>query len=289
MANMFAFNWEVNRSGYEIVEALIKFKPGEKGSGEVGRFVVRQSPVKETNYKVHMAGPGLFQTFAEVEPTEDGIKAFAKEHGLLSEKRFTQTVINNPKLPYSHRQGELVSVWQREIKEMSRVTTLWNRANAGDTEWLAKHIVRPPSTNLISYPEPMNNGYLNCNAFNSITLGEVEPLEPGDLIKPARALVARMVDRQLKRSVSPRLLFVREGKEQGNTAMRLVPNDLLGAFWLQFAQAVAQGDRYFVCEVCGTWFVAKRMQGSKPMRHYCPNKKCKYKAFRARKREAKTA
>lgn len=59
MANMFAFNWEVNKAGYEVVEAVIKPKPGEKESGKVGRFIIRQNPIKETNYKVHMVGPGL--------------------------------------------------------------------------------------------------------------------------------------------------------------------------------------------------------------------------------------
>lgn len=285
MANMFAFNWEVNKSGYEIVEAPIKLKPGEKDGGEIGRFIVRTSPIKERNYKLHMVGPGVFQAFAEVEPTETGALEFARKYGMLSDSRFSQTVISDPKLPYSHRQGELVSVWQREIKEISRITTLWNRTNAGDVEWLAKRIVRPPSTNLISYAEPVGgvNPFRVATTLNSVTVGEVEPLEPGDLIKPARALVARMVDRHLGQSASPRLLFVREGRGQGSAPMRLIPNDLLGALWLQFAQAVAQDDRYFVCEVCGSWFVAKRMQGSKPMRHYCPGSACKSKAQRQRK------
>lgn len=274
MADAIVFHWEVNRAGHEIVE--VANKPG--------RFITKRSPVKETSCQRQMAGWGLFQTFAEVESTEAGVLEFADQFGLLGDRRFTEALGRDPLEPHRRRQGEVFSAWQREIAEMHRVTTLWNRANANDSEWLSKHLIF--EGDLVAYPSPVGgvNPLLHVSSADTVTLKEVGPLEPGDLIKPARALVARMVDHHLKQSAAPRLFFGSKTKSgQGITHLRFVPNNFLGALWLQFAQAVAQDDRYFVCEVCGAWYVAKRMQGSKPMRHYCPGSACKSKAQRQRR------
>lgn len=272
MARSIAFGWEFNKTGYDFTEV--------QGNSNL----LKKQPVKETTYQVHMQNGALFQTFAEVEPTEKGVKDFANQYGLLG--------ISEPlKFDGKLVKGEALTAWVHHITQMRRLTILWNRAKAGDTEWLSKNIYMPSFSNIISYAEPVGgvNPLMHLHSLNSITVGEVEPLEPGDLIKPARALVARMVNRHLKQSVSPTLFFQSEDNDgQGEILLRFLPSTLLGAMWLQFAQAVAQDDRFFTCEVCGSWFVAKRMQGSKPARHYCSNA-CSQKAYRARKGETENA
>ena len=39
-------------------------------------------------------------------------------------------------------------------------------------------------------------------------------------------------------------------------AVRIVPDNLLGALWLQFALAMS-GERHRRCEQCGRWFAVK--------------------------------
>ena len=71
---------------------------------------------------------------------------------------------------------------------------------------------------------------------------------------------------------------------RGGRSIRVVPRDLWGALWLQFADAVASGARYERCRECTTWFELSP-QAARADRLYC-SEGCKQKAYRERKAEA---
>lgn len=125
--------------------------------------------------------------------------------------------------------------------------------------------------------------------------GETHRFRPGDLGQPAlwyiqqsinEYLTGRAPKRETERetervAISPHLLWNPEMTELG---LYLVPRSLLGAMWLQFAQAVAGNKSYRQCEYCRKWFEVS-LEASRPTRLYCSNA-CRFKAYRKRQEDA---
>ena len=100
------------------------------------------------------------------------------------------------------------------------------------------------------------------------------------MIEPALSYIQRVVNHRLKGSVSPRLLWNRDRSRLG---VYVAPGSLLGALWLQFAQAIEHDNNFRRCVECGTWFeLTPRTARSDKV--YCTNA-CRTKAYRKRQAE----
>jgi hypothetical protein len=103
-----------------------------------------------------------------------------------------------------------------------------------------------------------------------------------DVIEWAFGTVQVITDQYLRAAVSSRLA-VSARCRAGELIQE--PDDLGGALWLQFAQAVTAQTRFHVCKQCGEWF-ALPQRGARISREYCSNS-CRTKAYRGRQERAR--
>lgn len=94
--------------------------------------------------------------------------------------------------------------------------------------------------------------------------------------------VQRAVNAKLSAETGARLLWV---ADEGHLALRLRPDSLLGALWLQLAQAIDGNARYRSCRVCSAWFEL-HPDRARTDRAYCSDA-CRFKAYRGRQARAK--
>ena len=105
---------------------------------------------------------------------------------------------------------------------------------------------------------------------------------PGDVLAPAHFYVQRAVSFAMEELVDVKLLWDSED-ERGR--LHLVPTSLLGALWLQFAQAITGNKDYRRCARCNTWFELSP-EASRTNKLYCSDA-CKMKSYRDRQAEAR--
>lgn len=87
----------------------------------------------------------------------------------------------------------------------------------------------------------------------------------------------RAVNKGLRKKVSPQMLWDMAAKQ---LKLHLVPENLLGAMWLQLATAIDGDLDYRQCTTCGKWFGVSVLERGQA-RDYCSNA-CRSKAYRLR-------
>lgn len=295
MQEVFDFAWQVATGGYQWVQT--EAAPAPFGTEEKGWFLTACTPpFTARRYAPLQQYPTLFRTFIETPPMQEGILAFANRYGMLGGNISTHIILPNKK----GAQGELLKDWQEELSYLKRAVTLWDMVEAGNVEGLARHIIwketedkekkeKLVSVSYDSHPElpldqaPPGEGEWHISA-SIATSREPELLsrfQPGDVGQPALYYVQKVVNDHLTGRLSPRLLWNQERTQLG---LYMAPNGLIGALWLQFAQAISGNKRYHQCEYCGTWFEVS-LEASRPTRVYCSDA-CRFKAYRKRQEDA---
>jgi hypothetical protein len=259
--------------------------------GEPGWFLATGLPLGEhgrgyREYEVFSDETGLFRTLAATEPTPDGIRAFARRYGLLGEAPW-QIILSTRGLtggaPLKEGLGEPLLSWKRAISQMHAAVSIWDMARSEDVEGLRRRLRW--SNDSISYDTDPDNEMLAERGWFSPSDSSafLEHVQRGNLTGPALYLVEKLVNDHLKDRTSARLQWE---AELGRPRLHLVPGNLLGALWLQFAQAVHSEKAYRVCPQCGKWFEAQRdAWHARSDRRFC-SQACRSKAYRTRK-EAK--
>lgn len=265
------FVWDVPECGYQVLQ--VRRWLGQKANEPPQLFLTRATTsdtYSAYRYPPLLAHTGLFKTFAATNPTGENIVAFANKYGWLGAESF---FIDAPA-----QRGERLSVWVAEIRRMSRLVELWEMAAQKDTTALRQHIVWH-DRNAVQY----KNAVPDLEAYAWIASAEINSdilarLTPGDLIEPAYYYLQSAINHALKGKVSPGMLW-----DNGRLGLYQVPSSLLGAVWLQFAQAIDTRPEYRKCLECRTWF-AVSLDTSRKSRRYCSDA-CRAKAYRNRKQE----
>ena len=208
----------------------------------------------------------LLWRLAETKIDEEAILEFANAYGLLLDEMVAYPAGRGARPIY---RADPLFIWEAEITQARTVINLLTAIAENDEKALGKVIrwdkgntaVRfVPRGELIASPE--------------IRPGTLALFALGDVIVPARIVIARAVNKQLRKHVVPQLLWSESEQKFG---VYLVPQSLLGAIWAQFAEIQDQRKVIGRCEVCGTWFQRIR----KDKRH-CSDR-CRVRAMRMRK------
>lgn len=228
-------------------------------------------------------GKALFRKFATLNPgqsmplvNKDTI-TFANKYGFLG---VGIAGVFNGKIV----QVETLTRWSQEISSMAKVLEWWDKIQEKDIGWLQDRIVWVPNhqTNKLGvrHVSPENNGgewiaidgQLDSKLINSFTYG--------DVLAPAKLLVVKWINKQLKGSMSGALLF--DLKTPGKPSIRLQPDSLLSFMWWQFALAVEGDFIYRTCRICGDPFriIDKRQE----RKIFCTDA-CKSKNSRLKKKQ----
>jgi hypothetical protein len=295
---------EVNEGGYQWLKAIRIPAPGDLGRPKWNRprsFLTTGLPVGASGLRVRRYNPlrldsdsGLFRTFAELDPTPDGIRAFADKYGLLGGDLSVLILLQGMGAPSEAEigVGESRKAWAEEIRAMRQAVALWDMLQAGDTDKLSRHFWWE-GQNILKYvsdpPSVPGEGLGGAPPTTqpqpesfSVRGAWLERFHPGDVIEPARYAVQRLVNRHLKEWGSSQLLW-----ERRSTRLRLhlVPDGLAGALWLQFARAIDGEKTYRRCRECPTWFELSP-DIARTNRFYCSDA-CRLKAYRRRKAHAR--
>jgi len=262
---------------------------------------------------------GLHRTFADVEPTPEGIVRFADEYGMLT---------HGENLAGSAYWGEPLTLWREQVFAMRRCLRLWDAVRGDDAETLARHVrwhhrhdadagASWDEVSVVSHEAPPAPA-LGVEPYERWTMSPlVSPdlfvqggWQAGELVRPAMEYVRRKLNAALEGRAIPNETVPRRSGQptppsatvtggaavemlwpDSATTMRLglfvIPRDLLSGLWLQFASAIATNAsfRRCECEGCGRWF--QTAGKSRTDRVFC-RESCRQSAHRQRVRRACT-
>ena len=289
MEDVFEFTWEVPQDGFKWVKAnVLEGTPAEMKELSEGNsvemkeldFILTDGQPLGAARKLRRYTPlklytGLFRTFAETPDNADGILAFANTYGSLGEKRMLIALHHEGQLLLGT--GEHISLWHKEIFFMRQALELWDAVNDNDLDLLRERIEWVGEG--VRYGHGSGGQWIASPEFHPERL---ERFRPGDLAAPALYVVQGIVNKRLQGRISPQLLW---DKDRIKLGLYIVPNSLIGAIWLQFAQAIDGHKEYRRCEECRIWFELSP-EVARTSKLYCSNA-CRVRAYRKRQAEAR--
>ena len=292
---MMQFIWYVPQDGYEWVEA----RPVADGqmSHDAERFLTAGLTLQSRRSHPFQDTPALFRTFSEIEPTEVAVQAFASHYGALGDNQQILTPDGKEAL------GERLLPWVTEITLMRHTLRIWDALRERDHEALERWFHLEDAGVKYTPDEPFPLGVLHRlpqygsdESFNAIlAVVPASWLYPGDpaevdIVIPstpagwAQAYVRHNVNARLSEHTGARLQPI-PGKTRGvPLGVYIVPVNLLGALWLQLAQAIEGDIPYQRCPQCQQWFQVPA-KARRPRTTYC-SVRCRVQAHRIRQLRA---
>ena len=294
MANQFFdFEWSVAPGGHRwrtVAPSEEERLNRTKGAG----WVLVEVDSSESNdaprrYEPLRDGTGLFRTFASTAPTKKGVLAFANEYGLLGTTQYLDPDPQDVPDPYVEGQvvGERLSHWIEHILVMKDAVEVWDLAARKEVEGLRevqrsrKLFTEPPSHRRAERAavEPVHDA--DTPSGFEFRYDYYRSPTSGSLLKDAWAFVMDVVQQHL---VETGLEMTMGGDAaQGTARLYVTPTSLLGAMWLQFAEAISEQKEYGRCLLCGKPFeISTAEAGARTNRRFCTDV-CKNR-FHYRKR-----
>lgn len=220
------------------------------------------------------------------------------------------------KVPYAFPlTGEFLSAWQRESTELRKGVAVWSalrKALAGELEDLSSiirwvkpdHVVYDSHPHLPDPPEAEQMGFepryrrkpgpdLEPGEKRSlVTISspiynvEWRKIFSGDIVAPAKRYLQQLLNERLDGRISTRLLWNGSEDRPETLTCYFVPDTLLSALWLQFADVITGNKTCRQCPICNEWIVVSRdTVGNRPSRRTCSNG-CRQKSYNLRIAEA---
>jgi|ERR1035437_291613 hypothetical protein len=251
------FAWRVFR--YRL-DRMLPYHLSQGPGSELKNVLVLDADGDSHVYAPLMEHQDLFILFAEVQ-TDDDVLRFAGKFGHLKAASYSHFIRSSVRSGQS-KMAETIEEWLSEATAMSEVIDLWSRIKEnrleGIIEWKKRHVLyhpNPDSTVQIAVADGQN-----AHAFHGWKHGERKA--------PAEFELATIINSHLARNVAPQI-----GIDQ-TQSYRLYtrPFNLLGAIWLQMAQACTGEQKVKKCRApgCDRWLIYKR--SSKTMHDDCANR-----------------
>jgi hypothetical protein len=287
------FAWRVVAGGHRWIRA----KPFGARDKPDSTYLVDGAapgvPYKYERYLPLKEETGLFKIFAEAEPTEESISEFADRFGMLRgddrEKIVPKVPIGNP-----HQNivgGETFNEWAGEIFAMRQAVYLWDLVRNADLATLGQLFTlreddiifdsTPEGVDLKTKPPKPLSTHIRSFSRDRGGPGGEQRFEKGDLIQPALYHLQGIVNDRLKAETASRLLWDADSRD---LVLRMVPKNLLGAIWFQFAEMVSKKQGLKQCEQCGKWFRVAAGIG-RTDKKYC-SQRCRTQWYRHRTAQA---
>jgi hypothetical protein len=268
------FRWPVPKAGF-------RWEDGEwlpQDAEGVSDSLLVDAPDRERAQRPYapLAVSGLFREFADLQPSKEGILAFANKYGALGVSTFFTTGSGPQEAQMLGRLGETQARWAAEIARMKEAVTLLDLVRARDEAGLAR---------LLHWREARVDGLFPVwpESWAYEAPGHSVPLVgyvPSNIFAPAVGLVMAWANEKLQGRTTLQLADDGEGRP----VLRVGLSILLTALWVQLAQDVVQPAEYRRCKTCGRWF-AVPADRRKAEQVFCQDA-CKSKDFRQRKARA---
>jgi hypothetical protein len=241
------FTWlRPRRAGAFTVETLPSEDPNRSGKPEV--FLVQRTTDFE-RYRPLAQETALFLNFATTDQTPEAVLQFAQRYGCLEKEARS---LSAP----GHR--ESLARWYDAMTRMSGLYAVWELARKADEEalnaWLKEISWRPFAQLLEGVKNPRSRAY---------------------------RFLADQISFSIRGLTEPRIVW---DESMPRLLPKIVPVNLLGAIYLQFAYAVGEDKQYQQCGHCKKWFeLAPGL--NRADRLFCSDS-CRVMAYRARRLRA---
>jgi hypothetical protein len=256
-------------------------------------LVEKPSPLRTRRY-VPRDETGLFRTFADIDPSTDGILAFVRRYGRLGEgvEKLLAEIQSENVAPagWQANVGEPLEDWQDKIRWIGFLIQFWDMTERHDKRGLARFIqwegrdtvfFVPPDKFQVPDRLFSNRKYRRLVASRDGTPNPVDAIRPGDVVAPARLLLDGSLSGMMKGLVTPMLLW---DYRRMKHVLENHPRSLYGAIAMQFAHAIEGGRQHRRCRECGRWFEvgSGTSKGAKRAdRETCSNA-CRVRSYRQR-------
>ncbi len=266
------FTWHVHDSGYRWLQ------PNELEPGAKGRWLVANVPRGESimgRQTLPLSDfPGLFLTLAELQPTESGILEFANSHGDLGFEELA------PMGQGALVHGEPLHRWARAVLDMRVACDLLGAIEKKDARTLHRWIREEDGGGVRFYRKISGLGHRMARIAGVKSTTAL--LIKGDVVRAARILMQRIANQNLNEWTAALILI---DPEEGTQGLYVVPKNLLGALWIEFAESIDSGRSKVRCIQCGSWIVVAP-DTNRSDRTFCSNR-CRSKAYRERQSKAR--
>ncbi len=288
------FRWTIAPGGYSIITSRRR-DPSAPRDDKERRYITDGRPLQLRAAGTVIYPPlkeftGLFRTFTEIGSSTERAVDFANRYGLLGGAHsvwISAGVGDDGKEVIAI--GEDAFQWIIESMVMRQVLELWDAARQGNHEHLSRHIIwNENGVHFDSHPDlgtdkpdpPFHRSIASIGTAAEGSTSGGGYFEEGDLIRPALTHVQYVINKHLKDCASPKLLWE---QQQTRLGVYVVPHSLIGAMWLQFAEAVERNSKFRECTVCGKWFEIASGAG-RADKQFC-SAYCRTKAHRERQAE----
>jgi hypothetical protein len=226
----------VSEAGYEWL----------KGADEKQRLVPRRVP--GVRYRPCEPHPGLFREFAELSPTRDAIRDFAGQYGdLFNRFALEQGAVRDDG---TDAWGTSLGTWTQEIGDMRVLVVLWERVQHRQIAALKKIIKWTDKAvgYVIETPRRKANVTLAHAEIPGSGFGR---FDRKDVLFPAKCALQMEINKRIaEQPTVPHLAWTPDYHQR----LIFTPPNLLGAMWMQFAQAVTGEFELYSCDACGKFF-----------------------------------
>lgn len=264
------------------------------------------NPIAKEDPEIHDHRPRLFRNFCDLEPTGENILKFANTCGMLVGDNFV--------VPEGRKEvfaGEPLSLWRHEVADMRLAFGLWNALLERDVAFLKEHIhfTKVDGGFVVDCRRgtPRGGKGTSFATFKIVDTrsernGRASFLMHGEYRLAAVFAVQDLIRKRLQEHVGASVLYAPErdhlaGKSWAMGAtqarhlrlplgLRMVPQNLLGALWLQLAQEIEQGTEYRRCKMCPRR-IEISLEGYRKNRTTCSDK-CRRALQRKREDDART-
>jgi hypothetical protein len=288
------FSWAVFTDGYCCVDFEVadsREKPRRYVEPEFDGFLRVREPLVER--------PGLFREFANLPLTEEGILSFADEWGQLltspdlgdeadEEESGEEGLITSATSSTWQQPGDTTDQWLNQIKTMNALVCVWDLILTGDEAGLAGVMkaerigeLETVGVDFTEVPYPHRPCFVNHEDMPGLH----RRLRSGHLREFAKLGLYDFVNRHFENQCSP---WIGPDRETGSPVIRLTPQNLQAALWLQFADAIAGEKHRRQCRQCKRYFeVSEPGEGRRSRRDkaWCSDA-CRAAAYRERREEA---
>lgn len=276
LAKVSEFIWQVFDGGYVCNDDRRdkKTRVLDPNLDELSISVVSErQPLKED--------PALFRKFAAVEPTEDGIIAFANQWGpLRSEFNFWEEHLEEGEEPSSFNWTiEPTELWFEEIKKMNALVGLWDVLQSGKDRNLSEVLEVTKNEQFHGLHGRVHFKTAPKLGWNFFFGKRNRP--SGGIRELARLFLLEMINDSLWGFCSP---WLDMGRSVDDSNLRLTPHHLNAALWLMFAQEILGDKKLKQCQYCKGHFEVTKESNERRQRSdkkYC-SPKCRAAAFRDR-------
>lgn len=250
------YRWEVfpqprRRPGEEVRVLVLNVGRGESIQQRYYNPLLLEKPI-------------LFKAFADLEPTEEAVLAFANRYGHLGldEEEIKKKLADGDNTAYMNAAirglaGEPFFRWFEELTELQAAVSMWEALGAGDTALLRQAVEK-----------------------SSYTDGK-PPADPAALAAAGSDALRNAINDRLKEYTSAAMV-----QRDGRLTLQVEPKNLLGAIWVQFAQAIDGRKTFARCKGCKEWFEIGPQGLRRKQGEFCRNA-CKSRHYRERQGEAR--